>query len=367
MAIIFFEGFETSGTLTGLANQATTQPEIAKRWGRTQAGGAPSVSGYYLIDDRFGTGFAWNQGSNRGNYLQVFVDDTDVYGGQYTCGMAVHIPDTTEISFTLVSPQGNTTAIPDPHFSVLVEDSTDLTLTDTGFGTIETVPDVFTPGRWYYVEIRLVVHNTEGLVEVKVDGEQVMLQEDIDTQDFYSNVAVLQFGAADLSGTSVTDTGGDYIAFDDIYVDFNESTGDYFLGSRVVVRSLPPDGDNSVSWSTSTGTVHYSLVDENGNDDTDYVESSTNGQRDEFSLTDIPAEDGLFHCVKIEAEASDQGNTDNNLDVEINSGGSRNQTTYQVTESDSEVFVHYQVTDPAGGAWSKTAIDAMLAGIEFNT
>lgn len=367
MSLVFFDGFETVGTETGIANEATIKPRIDLRYDATSSGGSPSTTGFYLMDDQFGEGFAWRQGKNRDNWLRKWVPDET--GKTYVTGSWIHVPDTTETNLNIMAPLANTTGSPDGSFSVYVKDNTDLVAFGSGTGLNETVADVFTPGLWHYVETKFSIHSSTGILKVEVDGVE-HIDFTGDTQDFFGNTIGIQFGGANVSGAILTDTGEDYFAMDCIYILKTEGGApDDFLGSRTRIKSLPPNGDNVADWdTTSSGTVHYTLVDENGADASDYVETTTDTDRDEFDLTNMTESSGTFHAIKIEAEATDEGDTDNNLDVEVESGGSRSQTNHAVTDASATVYEHYAVTDPQGaGAWTKTRIDAMRAGIEFNT
>ena len=61
MSILFFEGFETCSTALGLANQATSRPNVEKRFDLTVSG-TPATDSFYLINDDFSEGFALSNG-----------------------------------------------------------------------------------------------------------------------------------------------------------------------------------------------------------------------------------------------------------------------------------------------------------------
>ncbi len=366
LPVSFFDGFETVGTETGLANEATVRPRINLRYGATQSGISPSTTGFFLIEDRSEEGFAWNQGTNKANHLRVFTpnETLKVYG----VGLSVHIPSTTDNDLLIISPEGNTTGAPNNSFDLICRDRTDLVLIGP-FGTL-TVEDVFSPGQWHFVEMKFTIHETTGFIEVNVDGTEVFNQSSLDTQDFFGNTVSIRFGSINLSTPAVTGAGEDFVGMDDIYILIGEVPSQVdFLGSRTRIKSLPPTGDNVKDWdTTSSGTDHWLLVDENGADASDYVETTTDTDRDEFNLTNMLESEGTFFSIKIEAEATDEGDTDNTLDVEVESGGDRSETSYTVSDSSATVYEHYAVSDPQGGSdWTKARIDAMRAGIEFNT
>ncbi len=368
MSIIFFDGFETVGTETGLANEAVVFPRIDQRYDRAQAGPTRSTTGFWLRDDQFGEGFAWNHGINRPNSLRV---ETLVEADKtYVIGCWVHIQSTTINSLDVITILEDLTGEGTNHIGVRVIDNTDLQLyRDPNQTELARVNDIITPGNYHYIELKCLIDDTAGLAEVKVDGVTQINVSSVDTQNFSSTVKGVQFGQMTLFGAVLTDIGEDFVAFDDIYILKTEGGApDDFLGPKTRVKSHPPSGDNAVTWTTSTGTVHYTLLDENGADDTDYVETTVDLERDEFDLTNMVEAEATIYAIKIEAEATDEGDTNNTLDVEVESGGSRSETSYTVSDPNDTVYNHYAVVDPqGGGAWTLARVNAMRAGIEFNT
>ncbi len=368
MSIIFFDGFETVGTEIGLANEATTRPRINLRYAKTEAGGSPSTTGFYLIDDQFGEGFALNRGINRPNYVRI---ETLVEADKtYVIGCWVHIQSTTIEGLDVFTVLDSLSGSGENHIGIRIIDNTDLLLFRDPSGVqIARVNDIIIPGAWHFIEMKCLVDSSAGLAEVRVDGITHINLTSIDTQNFSSTVKGVQFGKMSLFGSAVTNTGQDFVALDDIYVLKTEGGApDDFLGVKTRIKSHPPEGDNVADWTTSTGTVHHTLVDENGADDTDYVETSTDTDRDEFDLTNMIEAEATIYAVKIEAEATDEGDTNNTLDVEVESGGSRSQTSSTVSDPNDTVYNHYAAVDPqGGGAWTLTRVNAMRAGIEFNT
>jgi hypothetical protein len=192
------------------------------------------------------------------------------------------------------------------------------------------------------VELRFKISSgssTNGVYEVYVDGVQVMIDETARTNgNFFTVVEFVQFN--NMSGASTTD--GDYVGYDDIYIlEVDGTAPEDFIGHRVRVVSLPPDGDDTTQWSTSSGTVHYTLIDENGADDTDYIIHGVNTQRDLFTCTNV-VQDGEIFSVKVEAEALAVGETTHTLDVELKSNTTTVQTNHAVDDlSNYKVFAHY--------------------------
>jgi len=137
-------------------------------------------------------------------------------------------------------------------------------------GTV-TAPGKFRQNTWNYFQVKFVVSDTVGEVEVYLNGELII---DVDTKD-------TKFDAS-TTVTAVILNGGYEIRVDDFVVNYNDGDGinDGFLGEPRVVCLLPQTdavaAGSNADFTPSTGTDHGALVDEaTPNDDTDYVSSST--------------------------------------------------------------------------------------------
>ena len=329
MALLFCEGCETVGTELGLANQGTTRPRIDKRWDATGSGGAPSTDSFFLIDDDFSEGFACNMGINsfsNGNYLEWNVPGS--YNGvngsatTFVVGARVHIPAGTTRSFAWLNVRTTNPATASSlQFNIL--NSADAQLYNPQFGVqeIALAEDVVSEDTWHYLEAKFEIAEiaNDGFAEMRVDGVEVINETGIDTNNNVST-AVLDFR---FQCTNASASDGDYVAYDDIYilVDADGGQTDYLDPQRV--RAIPPTGDTgTMDWTTSSGTVHYTLIDENGVDTSDYVESATNNDIDMFSLTNVDdTRKGNYHGVKVEAEVIDTVGGSPTLDIRIDSNG----------------------------------------------
>ena len=376
MSLLFFEGWETVGTETGLANQATTRPRMNLRWDATSSGGLPASDSFFLIDDSFSEGFAVQMGSNgfsNGNYFQWDIPSGKQGVGasatEFIVGCRVHIP-TPANSFSIMQVYNSTPGGATADFSVNCINSADVSVSRFVGGTIETSTGVFTADTWAYVECAFTISSgsaSNGSYDVYVDGNQELVDTTARTNgNFFSIVEFIRFN--NMSGASTAD--GDWVGYDDIYIlEVDGTDPEDFQGAQIRVLSFPPDGDGTnTDWTTSTGSTHYTLIDENGADASDYVETSTDTDEDMFDFGDNPA-GGNYIALKVEAEAIAQTTTSHTLDVRVDSSTNIAETNHAVTDTvNYDVFVHYQTTDPnGGGAWTEAGVDAAEAGVQFNT
>jgi len=377
MSLHFFEGFETSGSLLGIANQATTGPDMQLRWDASSRGGVPSTDSSFLITDVFSEGLAVQMGSNgfsNGNYFAWYIpsgkNGVGASATEFIVGCRYHVPTPAVNTVVMAVYNGTGTQPGTSDLQVNALSSGSCSISRFVGGTMETVTGVFTTDTWHYVELKFTISSgssSNGSYEVHVDGTQIMVNTAARTNgNFFSVVQQIRF--PNMSGASTT--AGDFVGFDDIYIlEVDGTTPNDFIGASARVISLPPDADAGTNnWTTSTGTDHYALIDENGADSSDYLEESTNGDADMFDITDTVA-DGGFIALKVEAEAIALTTTSHTLDVRCNSNATVAETNHAVTSTTAyDVFTHYQVTDPdTAGSWTQASIDAVDVGIQFNT
>lgn len=378
MSVLFFEGFETSGTLLGIGNESTTGPRVGLRWDSFSRGGIPSTDSFFLIDDSFSEGFALQMGSNgfsNGNHLTYSVPNAlngvGASATEFVVGVRVHIP-TPANSFAMIQVRNGTGSFPGTaDLQVNCINSVDVSVSRFVGGTMETATGVLTADTWVYVELKFTISSgssTNGSYDVHLDGTQIMVDTTARTNgNFFSTVEAIRF--PNMSGSS-TDA-GDHVAYDDIYIlEADATEPNDFLGAKVRVLSLPPDGDAGTNqWTLSSGSAaHYTYVDENGADAADHLQESTDTDEDMFDFTDSAA-DGEFFCLKVEAEALAITTTSHTLDVRCNSNATITETNHAVTDTANyAVFAHYEQEDPdTSSAWTQAGIDAADVGIQFNT
>jgi len=266
MPLLFFEGFETVGTETGLANQATTRPNIHKRWDDTVSGSIKAQDSYFLIDDEFSEGYAIQMGNNgfsNGNYLQWDVPDAlQVPAGSgaptFIIGLRVHIPSTARTDDILQFRGQFTTGSDAKQISIGYTNSSGIYVSRGTVGTIiASNTNVFAPGDWHYmeVEIKMADYADGGKVIIRVDESTVIDEDPIDANDAMSLVSCNRILFETTNATTDTD---DFVGYDDIYI-ANKETTEEFLGPTRV-RSLPPSGDYSKNWNNvSTMTLAETL------------------------------------------------------------------------------------------------------------
>jgi len=144
-------------------------------------------------------------------------------------------------------------------------------------------------GVWYYVEFKVIVDNSNGYAEIKINGVSYITYSG-DTQN-----------ASDSSVEYLTlrNPGGGTVIFDDLYVCSSTGTNSSFLGDIKVECKFANATGTYSEWQPSTGTINYQNVDETTpNDDTDYNSSSGTATADTFNFSDLSTISGQVFGVQ---------------------------------------------------------------------
>jgi hypothetical protein len=213
---------------------------------------------------------------------------------------------------------------------------------------------------WYYVELKVYCHATLGTVEVRVNGVTKLSltaqNTKAGTDGFYDRV---RFGSGGGGGTL-----GNYL-IDDVYIlDGAGSVNNNFLGNHKVV-AVVPNGDASTQLTTSSGATHYNLLSENpSDDDTSYVQGTT-GQADLYTYTGLPPVTSIAG-VQITTTCRESADSVHNLITPVISNGVESDDAGQIIGASGYVDRRRIVElDPAtSAAWTLTGLGAAQIGVK---
>jgi hypothetical protein len=246
------------------------------------------------------------------------------------------------------------------HAQLMINTSGQLVVTRAGT-VLATGTTVLSINVWYYLEFKVLIADA-GTFDVHINGvDEAALNGSGDTRNAGNASAnIIQFGPNAISN------GGNH-TFDDIYVcDTTGGVNDTFLGDLRVEALFPNGNGNSSQWvgSDADSTDNYLLVDEttDPNDDTDYVESSTVGNKDTYAYTNLTTTSGTVYGVQVIpwARKTDAG-TRSICSIARLSGT-------EVDSADKALSVTYQYlpdcrdTKPGGGSWSISDVNSSEFG-----
>lgn len=211
--------------------------------------------------------------------------------------------------------------------------------------------------QWHWVEVDIECALGNGATLIcYVDGVQQW-------STGVSNVQALTIDHLQINGlASVTMT------LDDFMVWNNTAGGPVFsslpLGPRQIT-TLRPNADVTQTFSRSTGSSNYSLVDEQTLDTSDYVESGTSGDQDLYDFENFSVSPAGITDVGWNGTLVNPNPGTINFQSSLKSGGNTSLGTSTITPS---AYQNKQVsygTDPAtSAAWLASAVNSVQAGIK---
>ena len=154
--------------------------------------------------------------------------------------------------------------------------------------------------------------------------------------------------------------------FDDLYILDGTGTNNTFLGPCQVLGVFPYQDTATEQWTPSSGTTHFSLVDETLTDTTSYV-TGTSGQEDLYLYNTTPL--GTVNNIKAiqvntAAKVSSGSASLSSLAVSGGNTASLAQTVAQTSYADERQIIEF---DPAAGAlWTVTSLAAANIGVKAN-
>lgn len=189
---------------------------------------------------------------------------------------------------------------------------------DDGSGTLlgTTATPVLTAHAWAHIEIKCKADAATGTFEVRINGTTKLSLTAQNTGS--ATIAQVFFGANNQSNPTAADT---YYWKDFIPWDITGTRNNDFLGT-VFALDCDPNGDSSFTWTASTGTNGWSILDNNPPlDDAAYISAAT-PLLSRFNLTDLPADVTSVRGGVLVARARKIDAGDGNLQMGIVSGAS---------------------------------------------
>lgn len=226
---------------------------------------------------------------------------------------------------------------------------------------LKTTAAVAIPGdTWTHIEGKIVIADA-GSAEIRIDGSDVVISESgtIDTK----NAATGSCGLAKIhyAGGNAAATYTDLAIWDE---SGESPTG--WIGDCRVDTLNPSGAGSSTQWTASAGS-NYECVDEaNCDDDTTYVETTTNGHKDLYALSNLPHTPTTIHAVMVTARAKKTDAASASIKLTLKSGSTTAQgSDAALTEGTYGRYFYARGVNPdTSAAWSKSDVDAIEAGIE---
>ena len=212
--------------------------------------------------------------------------------------------------------------------------------------------------QWHHYQIRIVISNTVGRVEIRQDGhtsDDYDSGPSLNTRNGSTNAYCNKIIINEPNNTSIID---DFYLFNDQGAQPNTWQGD------VRAVQLMPNSDSSVTWTRSTGVTNAACVDEpTENSDVDYVSTLTINNVDQYGTTSLATTPNAIIGVVTKAMVRMDDVGPHSIKTRLTSNaviGDSNpislSSTYQW------LWTNY-LTDPSGGgAWTAARVNAATIG-----
>lgn len=213
-------------------------------------------------------------------------------------------------------------------------------------------------GAWVFVEIRVLISNTVGEVEIFVDGTSVLSATGLDTNNGGASGVINALGPI----VRRTNAAPDFL-FDDWYwLDTSGVAPDNdFLGPIRVDRLVPTSDGGTTDFTPSTGSDNFAMIDESLPDgDTTYNEATTIGSKDIVGMGDLPTASGTIFAVqtRVRARRTDAGAVQLTPSI-ISSGNEEDGAAVGLSASYTELRDLFTSDPNGGGAWADSAVNAL--------
>ena len=213
---------------------------------------------------------------------------------------------------------------------------------------------------WNYYEVKATIADAGGIVQVRQNGNPtpvINFTGDTKNAGTSTNIDYVR-----LAGTSQGD-------FADWYIlnTLGSAPNNDFLGD-VRVHCLRPNGNGNYSQyvgSDGNSVDNYLLTDESPFNTTDYVGSSTVGQKDSYTLDNLPA--GVTAVYGVQEVAivakSDAGLASIKQLLRV-SGTDYTTSAFALATSYQEMVNLRELNPSTGVAWTPASVDGIEAGVE---
>lgn len=246
--------------------------------------------------------------------------------------------------------------------SIVMKLGTNVTtiLTSTGGTAVASSdPGVLSSGMAAHVAVLIVPGNSpNGSIQVAVNGELVIDETGIDTLNSTASAnRDVNLMCRNSNAPYVLD---DLLIFDDTGASYNT------LPAPMKAEPLRLDGQVSAQFVGSDGnsTDNHLLLDEHPVSNADYVESSTLGETDLYTVADR-VNPGDVQFVRVVAVAENPDGGANSLDLVLESGATTENSAAKGLGASETVVDEIWETDPnTAAAWTGAAVDALEVGFE---
>ena len=230
----------------------------------------------------------------------------------------------------------------------------------TLLGTTDNNVLVTGASTWQYLEVLVTLHDTTGVVTIKVNGAQVLNLTGIDTKNAGTKTV---FESMQL----ITPAGGNAYV-DDVYLcNGAGSVNNTFLGDCTIETILPTGNGNSsqLVGSDADSTDNYLLVDETAPNTSDFAGSATVGNKDTYAFANLAHTTGTVPGIQTSIYAAKSDVGAKSAAKVLRSGTTDYDGTGKVLSTTYVPYLEINETDPdTAAAFTVAGVNALEAGFK---
>lgn len=225
---------------------------------------------------------------------------------------------------------------------------------------LATIPLVTKLDKWFCIELRVVVDNAAGVVQVKRNGALLIDYTGNTQATANANIGKVEFSSS--SGNV-----GVYGYYDDIAINDTAGTvNNSWVGRGGIYKSLPDGAGDNTDLTPSAG-ANWQCVDERPpNDATDYVSSAVVDDYDLYTTagTSAPAAGDVSAVVLWARARLSEAGAGNIATVIKPNAAETDSADYALDVSWDYVSTLYEQNPETAAAWSVAEVDAAQIGVK---
>ena len=213
---------------------------------------------------------------------------------------------------------------------------------------------------WGWINIRYVMHGSAGIMEVWFADTQVLNVTGANTKQNGGATSIIQI----YYGTGTSTAVGN---IDDwIINDTSGSTNTGRIADCRIIRTAPTSDATPNDGTPSTGSTHYTLVDEVGYGNTDYVDiPNTSGKAEMFGFASLGITPSSIKALKVSTIVLKTDTDTMTVTPTIKSSGTgADGASANLSTSPVRYNAVFEVDPHTSAAWTASAVNSLTAGLK---
>lgn len=227
-----------------------------------------------------------------------------------------------------------------------------------------TTTAALTAGVFAYLEVKVVISDTVGTVDIRKDGVSILALTAQDTR----NAGNASCNAVSFMDITVSNSEAVTVDIDDIYIcNGSGATNNTFLGDCRVDTTFPNGAGNKSQWTPSAGSNFQNVDEDPANDDTDYNFASVAATRDLYAFPDITPTTGTVYGTVINITArKDDATTRTLRELTRRSSADYAGSVVQTLTTSYAMYTEILETDPSTAAqWTIANVNLAEFGVDL--